>query len=123
MKINANFERDVKKYGVDFVVVILGKLDPVLAFLRSQVGGVHVIHGTLGDKARFEHRAQVREDKILKALLADIVEQKRADHVAGERDDVMALEPGTLAGPRKSDGEDDEAFGRTRHGCGDKGGN
>ena len=88
----------------------------MLALLRSQVGGVHVIHGTFGDEARLEHGTQIRKHEILKALLADVVKQKRSNHVAGEWNHVVTLEPGTFAGTGKPNGEDDNAFGRTRRG-------
>jgi hypothetical protein len=93
----------------------------VLAFLRGEVGGIDVIHGTLGDEARLEHGAQVGEDEILKTLLTNVVEEKRTDHVGGERHDVMALEPGTFAGTGESDREDYDAFGRSRWRSGDDG--
>jgi hypothetical protein len=31
--LDADFKRHVQKYGVDFIVVILGQLDPTLALL------------------------------------------------------------------------------------------
>jgi len=49
------------------------------------------------------------------ALLGGIVKQQDAHHVAGERENVMALEPGALAGAGQADGEYDGAlwlFGR-----------
>ncbi len=79
------------------IIAFFGELDPVRALLRRQVGGIHIIHGTLGDQARFQHRSQIGEDEILKALLADIVKQQRPHHVAGERNDVVPLKPCTLA--------------------------
>src|SRR5437899_2808129 len=98
MALDANLEWDVEKYGVYFIVVVLGELDPVLTLLRCQVRSVHIIHGPLGDKARFEHRAQVRKHKILETLFAHVVKEKGADHIAGEWDHVVPLEPGTFAG-------------------------
>jgi hypothetical protein len=76
MAIEADFEWYIEKHGVDFVVVILGKLDPVLPLLRSQVRGIHVVHGSLGNEACFQHGAQVGKHEILKALLANVVKQK-----------------------------------------------
>ena len=52
MALNADFQRNIEEHGVDLVVIIFGELDPVLAFLRSKVGGVHVVHRALGDQAR-----------------------------------------------------------------------
>ena len=73
MTFEADFQRNIEKHGVDFVVVIFGEFDPVLAFLRGEVRGVHVIHRTLGDEACLEHGAQVGKHEILKALLANVV--------------------------------------------------
>jgi hypothetical protein len=112
MSLDADFQGHIEKDGVDFVVVIFGELDPVLALLRGKVRGVNVIHGTLGDEARFEHGTQVGENEILKALLTDIVEEQRTNHVARERSYAVTLEPGTLAGTGQADGEDHDAFGR-----------
>jgi len=114
MAIEADIEWDVEENCVYFVLVILGEFDPVLTLLRGEIGGVDIIHGTLRDQAGFQHGAQVGEDEILKTLLAHVIEKQRADHVAGERDDVMALEPGTLARTGESDCEYDNAFRRTR---------
>src|SRR3984957_1212232 len=119
MALDADFKGYVEENGVDFVVVIFGEFDPVLPLLRREVGGVDVIHGALGDEARLEHGAQVGEDKILKALLPDVVEEQRTNHVARERSHAVTLEPGTLAGTGQADGENYDAFGRTlRHGGG-----
>ena len=69
-------QRHIEEHRVNFVAVILRQLDPVLAFLRSEIRGVHIIHRTLRDQPRLEHRAQVGEHEILKTLLAHIVEKK-----------------------------------------------
>src|SRR5580704_304029 len=117
VSIKADFERYVEEDRVHFVLVILGQFDPVLAFLRRQVGGVNVIHGTLGDEPRLEHGAEVGKHEVLKTLLSDIVEQQRPHHVAGERDNVVALEPRTLARAGQPDGEHYDAFRSTLGGC------
>src|SRR5436305_2065843 len=44
MALQANFERDIEENSVHFVVVVLREFDPMLAFLRSQIRGVHIIH-------------------------------------------------------------------------------
>jgi len=92
----ANLQRHIEEDGMHFVLVILSQLDPVLAFLRREVRGIHIIHGTLGDEARLEHRAQIGKYEILKTLLAHIVKQKRTHHVAGEWNHIVALEPRAL---------------------------
>ncbi len=93
MTLDADLEGYVEKDGVDFVVVILGQLNPMLAFFRSEIGGVDVVHGPTGDKTRFQHGAQVGKDKILITLFANIVEEQGAQHVAGKGNDVVAFEP------------------------------
>src|ERR1700704_1152436 len=59
--LDANFQRNGEKYGVDLVAVVFSKFDPMLTLLRGKVGRVDIVHRTLGDQARLEHRAQVRE--------------------------------------------------------------
>src|SRR5580704_17194794 len=119
MALDADFKWHVEENGVDFVVVVLGEFDPVLALLRGEVGGVNVIRGTLGDEPRLQHGAQIGEDEVLKALLTDVIEEQRTNHVARERNHAVALEPGTLAGTGQADGENNNAFRRAlRHGGG-----
>ena len=98
MALNAHIEWNVEEYCVHFVVVVSRKFDPVLALVRREIGGVYVIHGTLGDETGFEHRTQVREDQVLIALFAHVIEEQSADHVARKRRQIVALEPRTLAG-------------------------
>ena len=79
---DADFQRHIEEYGLHFVLIIFGQLDPVLALLRGQVGGVHIIHGTFGDQARFEHGTEIGKNEVLKALLADVVEEQGANQIA-----------------------------------------
>jgi hypothetical protein len=74
------------------------------------------------NQARFQHRAQIREDQILKTLFGGIVEEQGSQQVAGERSDVVAFKPRAFAGTRKTDGENDYALRRTRA-CGCSNGN
>src|SRR5882762_7678884 len=57
--LNADFKRYLEENGLHFVAVVFGQLDPVLALLRGEIGGVDVIHRTLGNESGLEHRAQV----------------------------------------------------------------
>src|SRR5262249_15950868 len=91
--LNANIERNVEENCMHFVLIILGQLDPVLALLRSKVGGIHIVGWTLCDQTRLEHGAKVREDEILKALLPDIIKEQSAHQVTRKRDDVVPLKP------------------------------
>jgi len=75
MAIEADVEWDIEENGVHFVLVVLGEFDPVLTLLRSEIGGIDIIHGTLRDQAGFQHGTQVGEDEILKTLLAHVVEK------------------------------------------------
>jgi hypothetical protein len=59
MALNADFKWYIKEHGLDLVAKIFAQLDPVLALLGSQVGGVYVIQGAMRDQARFEHGAQI----------------------------------------------------------------
>ncbi len=116
----ADGERDVEEDGVDLVAEALGHLDPLLALVGAEVGGVDVVPGHLGDEARAEEAAEGGEDEALVALLGDVVEEEGAEQVAGERGDAAALVPGGFAGAGKADGEDDVAaglFGRDAGGC------
>ena len=81
MPIDANLQRNIEEHGMHFVVVVFGEFDPVLALLRRQVGGVHVIHRALGDQPRLQHRAEIGEHQILETLLADVIKQERPHHV------------------------------------------
>ncbi len=122
MALDANFQRDVEKYGVDLIPIIFRQFDPVLTLLRREIGCVHIVHGTLGDQPRLEHGAQVREYEILKTLFANVVEQQRTHHVTGERDNTMPFEPGTLARTGQTDRQHYQTF-RWALGRGDCGGN
>ncbi len=59
----------------------------------------------MGNQTRFQHRSQIRENEILKPLFRGIVEEQGTQHIARKRSDVMAFEPGTLAGSGKPDSE------------------
>src|ERR1017187_8706037 len=75
--LDADLERYIEEDGVNFVLIILGQLDPVLAVLGREVGRVHIVRGTLGDEPRFEHGAEIGKDEILKTLFANRSEERR----------------------------------------------
>ena len=49
----ANLHRDIEKYGLHLIAVVVAQFDPALPLVRSQVGGIHVIQGPARDQARF----------------------------------------------------------------------
>jgi len=79
-------EWNVEEDGVDFVLIILGQFNPVLALLRRKVGGVHIVHGALGDEPRLSMGADWKI-RGLEALFADVIEQQAR---------TMSLESGTM---------------------------
>src|SRR6266550_624899 len=101
----ANFHWHVKEHGLHFISIIFGQFDPAVALVRCEVGCVYVVCGTTRDQPGFQHRTQIGKNQILKSLLRSIVKQKCSQQIAGERRDVMALEPRTLSGARQSDGQ------------------
>ena len=95
--LQADIEWNIKVERLNFVSGVFGKLDPTATLMRGEVGSIDVVHGAARDQARTKHGAQIRKNQVLKALLVRIIEQERANQVAGERTDVVPLKPRTLA--------------------------
>ena len=86
--------------------------------MDGEVGGVDVVHGHFGDEPGAQEGAERGEDQSLVALLLDIVEEESAEHVAGERGDAAAAEPGGFAGAGQADGQHHVSLGRLAGGIG-----
>jgi len=57
--LNADFERHIEEHGLHFIAVVFCQLDPIMALLRREIGGVHIIHRPTRDKAGLQHGAQI----------------------------------------------------------------
>ena len=92
-RVQTNRQRNIEENRLHLVAEALRHLDPLLALVRAQVGGVHVVPRHLGDQPRAQQAAQSREDETLVALVGDVVEEQGAEEVAGERGDAAAFVP------------------------------
>ena len=99
-----------KNKSLHIVAVILRQLDPAVPVVRSKVGRIHVAHRTPGNQPRLQHRAQVRKDQILEALLLLVIEKKFPQQIARKRMNIVPLEPRTLARSRQADRQNNRAF-------------
>ena len=94
--LHAHRQRHVEEHSLHFVAKALRHLDPLLAFMRAQVCGIHIVPRHLRNQPRPQQAAQRTEDQPLVPLIGNVVKENRPQQVAGKRRDAPALVPGRL---------------------------
>ena len=106
-----DLQRHIEKNRLGLIAKAPCHTNPLAAFMNREIGGVHIVPGHAGDQAGTQQGEQGAEDQSLVALLFHIIKKNSAQHIAGERSNAAALEPGGFPGSGQSNGQEHITFG------------